>query len=155
MTAFSNPTLLAAAALAMLAGSIVISQPAFNAQLAQNLGSTLGAVFVNFVVGATCSGLLLLATRTPWPSLGAIAATPKHLWVVGGLLGTLFVVSATWAAPRVGVALYMGILVSAQLTSAMVLDHFGVAGLSERPITLARLAGVGLLIAGALLVTRG
>ncbi len=155
MASVSNPTFLAAAGLAVVAGTIVITQPAFNAQLANHLGSTLKAVFVNFFAGALFAGFLLLVTRARWPDAETIATTPKHLWVMGGVMGTLFVISATWAAPRVGVAVYMSILVTAQLTAAMALDHFGLAGLQERPITLLRLAGVTCLISGALLVTRG
>jgi transporter family-2 protein len=44
--------------------------------------------------------------------------------------------------------------VAGQLTTAVVIDRFGILGLEETPITLPRVIGVLLLFAGTFLVVR-
>ncbi len=45
--------------------------------------------------------------------------------------------------------------VASQLVTALILDRFGLLGLSQQPISLARLAGVALVIGGVVLVRAG
>jgi transporter family-2 protein len=44
--------------------------------------------------------------------------------------------------------------IAGQLSTAVVLDRFGAFGLPEKPITLARVLGVGLLAIGVVLIVR-
>ena len=62
--------------------------------------------------------------------------------------------AVAFAAPRLRLALTLTLTVGAQLTAAVVFDHFGVLGLERSPITLARMAGVVCILAGVLLVRR-
>ncbi len=149
-----NPTLAIAAALAVCAGVLVALQPSFNGQLAGHLGSPIKAAFVSFAAGTACLALVLAVTRASAPSRLEIAQVPVHLWFAGGMLGAFFVTAAAWSAPRVGVGVYLSIMVAAQLIIALMLDHFGFAGMAERAITWPRALGVALLIGGAVLVTR-
>lgn len=144
-----------AAGLAVSAGVMVTLQPALNGQLTVILGSPIKAAFISFSAGTLTLLLILLATRAQPPSGEVIAQIPWYLWIGGGMLGAFFVSAAAWSTPRVGVAVYLSILVAAQLTAALAFDHFGLAGLTERAITWPRAAGAALLIAGAVLVTRG
>jgi transporter family-2 protein len=48
----------------------------------------------------------------------------------------------------------MVLIIAAQLMVGMLLDHFGAFGLKVEVITLRRLAGAGLLAAGAFLILR-
>ena len=141
--------------IAMIAS--VALQPAFNSQLAGHLGSPLRAALVNFTAGASVMLAVTasLALRTGLPSAEQLAKVPPHLWIAGGALGALFVSTATWAAPKVGVGAFFAVLIAAQLIAAMVMDHFGVLGLETRPITFMKLAGAALLFAGAMLMVRG
>ncbi len=150
-----NATSLLAITLAVVSGLMVTLQPALNAQLAHKLGAPLKAAFVSFSAGTLVLALMLVLTRATPPSAQQISATPWYLWVAGGSLGAFFVTSAAWATPKVGVAAYLSVLVAAQLTAALTLDHLGVLGLEQRLATPERALGVGLLLAGAVLVTRG
>lgn len=144
--------------LVALAGAAVALQPAFNAQLAGYLGSSLRAALANFAAGAALLACLAgaLALRAAEPD-GArpLSEVPLHLWLVGGALGAVFVVTATWAAPKIGSGAFFAVLIAAQLIAALILDHFGLIGMEEKPATLARLAGLGLLVIGAWLMVRG
>lgn len=141
-----------------LAGAGVAAQPAFNAQLASELGSPLRAALVNFLAGATVLSVIVLATASRAGGLPAprtLLQVPPHLWLVGGTLGALFVATATWATPKVGAGIFFATLVAAQLVAAMLLDHFGLLGLAERPASLVRIGGAVLLVIGAVLMARG
>lgn len=148
-------TLAIAAGLAVAAGLVTTLQPAFNGRLSGIVGSPLKAAFISFFAGTSILFLALVVTRASVPPAETLGRIPWYLWVGGGAFGAFFVTSAAWSAPRVGVGTYLAILVAAQLITALTLDHFGVSGLAERAITPMRAAGAGLLVLGAVLVTRG
>lgn len=141
----------------VIAGAAVATQPAFNAQLAALLQSPFRAALVNFGAGALImlSVVSVLALRNGLPGRETLAAVPPHLWIAGGALGALFVTTAAWATPKIGVGAFFSVLIAAQLIAALAMDHFGLLGLDVRPANLVRLAGVALLVAGAIMVVRG
>jgi len=152
-----NPSLLLPVALVAFAGAAAAMQPAFNSQLAGHLGSPLRAALVNFTAGASImlAVTAALALRTGLPSAEQLAKVPLHLWIAGGALGAIFVSTATWAAPKLGVGAFFAVLIAAQLIAAMAMDQVGALGLEVRPITLTKLAGAALLFLGAMLMVRG
>ena len=152
-----NWTVLAPLAMTVFAGAAVSLQPAFNSQLAGHLGSPLRAALVNFTAGALVmlAVVSLFALRAGLPSAEKIGQVPLYLWLIGGTLGALFVSTATWATPKIGAGAFFATLIAAQLIAALVIDHFGLLGLEQKPATLARLTGVPVLILGAWLMIRG
>lgn len=141
----------------VVAGAAVATQPAFNAQLGAMLGSPVRAALVNFSAGALVmlSVATLFALRSGLPSRETLASVPPHLWIAGGALGALFVTTAAWATPKIGVGAFFSVLIAAQLIAALAMDHFGLLGLDVRPANLVRVGGVALLVAGAIMVVRG
>ncbi len=152
-----NPGLLVPIAFVAIAGAAVTMQPAFNGQLAQLIGSPLRAALVSFSAGVLVLLALAGATslKTGLPTGRQIASVPWHLWVVGGSLGAFFVTTAAWSAPRIGAGAFFATLIAAQLIAAIALDHYGLIGLEVRPVSLMRVAGAILLVAGGVLVVRG
>jgi len=141
----------------VVAGAAVATQPAFNAQLAALLHSPFRAALVNFTAGALVmlSVVSVFVVRSGLPSRETISSVPPHLWIAGGALGALFVTTAVWATPKIGVGAFFSVLIAAQLIAALVMDHFGLIGLDVRPANLVRIGGVVLLVAGAIMVVRG
>ena len=92
----------------------------------------------------------LLHTR---PDVAATRALPWYAWL-GGAYGACFVVAAAWGVPRLGVAMTITLMVGGQLLLSLALDHFGALGVPQQPLNLGRIAGVGLVLAGVLLVRR-
>ena len=80
-----------------------------------------------------------------------IGAAPWWVWT-GGALGAFYVSSTVYVAPRIGAATFFGILVAAQLGMSVVIDRFGLLGFPQRGLEPARIAGLALLIVGAILV---
>ncbi|SDR71063.1 DMT family transporter [Pseudomonas oryzae] len=141
-------------ALPLLSGAMMPVQAGVNAQLAQRIDSVLAASLISFVVGSLALLFITLAQRELPTSLTPFRGLSWWHWT-GGLLGVLFVVSAAFAAPRIGALLFMSLILAGQLTAAVVLDHFGWAGFPQSSLSLGKVAGLVLIVAGVWLIRRG
>ena len=136
--------------MALLTGVAIAVQTGVNTQLRSYLQSPIQAVFVSFIVGTVLIGGALLVKREA-PPLAKWVSMPWWMWT-GGVLG-LFVVSTNiLAAPRLGAALLMSLAITGQLTTALILDHYGAFGFPLHPISPARGLGALLLVAGVVLI---
>lgn len=139
--------------IAALLGIVLPLQSGVNAQLRNEVGSPLLAALVSFTVGMVALLALNLAVRTPLPSGATVRALPWWYWI-GGLLGATSVFSAILLAPRLGAATLVAAIICGQMVTSLILDHFGWAGYTVQPITLARLLGASLIIGGVILIQR-
>ena len=139
--------------LGIVAGFGLTVQVGMNAQLRKVLQSANLAALIRFTVGTAALILLILLLRTPVPERAAFAAVPWWAWM-GGLLGAFYVASSTIVAVELGATTLLGLALLGQLTTALVIDHFGWLGLPVNPITWARVAGVALLGLGVWLISR-
>jgi transporter family-2 protein len=71
------------------------------------------------------------------------------------LLGAIFVFGTTMLAPRIGVAVMLGLVVAGQMAASLVFDRVGVLGMVERELTAARIVGAGIVIVGVLVISFG
>lgn len=140
-------------ALPFVAGACLPLQAGINGQLAKQVSSVLAASLISFAVGTTALLLLVLAQREV-PSLGALKGLTWWHWC-GGMLGVMFIATAAFAGPRVGAVLFMALVIAGQLTMAVTLDHFGWAGFKEAPISVGKIGGLLLIVAGIWLIRRG
>jgi len=140
--------------LALLCGAALTVQIGANATVRGHLHDNAGAAaLASFVVGIVALLSYLLAARLPWPERSAIQSVPAWGWA-GGLLGAFYVVAGTVLGPRLGATAFLSLVILGQLLAALAVDHFGVLGFPQHSLSLARVAGAALLLAGALLVTR-
>lgn len=139
--------------LGIVAGFGLTVQVAMNAQLRRALQSANTAALVSFLVGTLSLVLLVVALRTPLPARETLGAIPIWAWF-GGLLGAFYVASSTVVAVELGATTLLGLALAGQLTTALVMDHFGWLGLPVHPITGTRLAGVAALGLGVWLISR-
>jgi bacterial/archaeal transporter family-2 protein len=136
--------------MALLTGVVFAVQTGINSQLRAFLASPLQAVFVSFLVGTAVVALALVAKREP-PPLAKWASMPWWMWV-GGLCGLFIVSTNILVVPRLGAALLTSLAITGQLTTALALDHYGAFGFPVHQISLPRLAGAVLLLAGVVLI---
>lgn len=136
--------------LAVIGGVLLAVQAPTNAMLGKASGSPIVAAFISFLVGTIALGAAVFATsgRLLDPGLRQV---PWYAWI-GGLYGAFFVAVAAFGAPRVGMGVLLTAAVAGQLAAALVLDHFGMLGLVRNPVNVTRLLGLGLVLAGAVLV---
>ena len=138
--------------LAAAAGMAITTQFAVNSELGRAAGGALAASAISFLVGTVALfAAVLVARQTPSPA--ALAGAPWWAWV-GGLLGAFFVFASVVLTPRLGVASAFGFIIAGQMVASVVLDQFGLLNLDVHPVSLARLAGVALVVLGAFLVLR-
>jgi len=146
-----NPMMLSMIAVVLAGGATALQAPT-NAKMMTAVGSPVNAAFVSFAVGTAALGILAMILQAK-PDMVAARNLPWYAWI-GGLYGAVFVVAAAWGVPRLGVALTITLMVAGQLLIGLILDHFGAFGAPQSPISLGRMAGVALVIAGVLMVRR-
>ena len=147
-----NIPLLIAIAAAAVSGALAALQAPTNAMLARAVNSPVNAALISFAVG-TATLLAIALSLGVRPTPGAMRELPVSAWA-GGLYGAFFVTAAAFAAPRMGVAFFVAVLIGGQLAMALLLDQLGAFGLDRIPITPARVAGLLLILGGVLLVRR-
>ena len=138
--------------LALLVGIGLTVQVGMNMTIARVVGTPLWASVANFTVGlvALFATALLIGSR---PAPGTVGQVPLWAWF-GGLLGAAYVASVTLLGPRIGGMTLVAIVITGQLVAGLTVDHFGVLGYPQIPVTPTRWLGAALLLAGALLVMR-
>ncbi len=138
--------------LVILAGATMPVQAGINAQLQQHwAGSSLLAALISFVVGTAALAVVILATRTPIPSLAG-KFVPWH-WL-GGILGAYFVAVMAFLAPRLGAATLIALVLAGQLGMSMACDQLGLFGYAQRAATWPRLLGLAMVGGGVFLIRR-
>jgi bacterial/archaeal transporter family-2 protein len=138
--------------IAALAGAGLAVQSGSNAVLGRMLGHPMWASFWQFAAGTVLIMAIMVAVRVPWPAFAATAASgPWWVWI-GFITGSFFVVAALSLAPVIGVGGFIAALVAGQMIASLLLDHFGLVGLTVRPLTLARGIGAAMIIGGVLLI---
>ena len=137
----------------VLAGAALTTQSAVNSQLRGGLHSVLWAVLASYLVGTLAAALVLVGTQTPLPTLADAGAVRWYQWT-GGALGMIYIAAIVFSLQRVGAASLFALVVTGQLLTALLFDQLGLLGLARSPLTLSRLAGALLLIAGAYLLNR-
>lgn len=136
---------------ALAAGVSVAVQQVLNGGLRAALASPAWAGFVSYVGGLLTMIVVLLALGENLPSWKAIANTPWWAWS-GGVLGGVFILLMILLLPSLGAATLIALVVAGQMATAIALDHFGAFGLAAHPVSISRLAGAALLIAGVVLI---
>jgi transporter family-2 protein len=138
--------------MAALVGAGITIQVGMNATVRMTIGSPVLAAIVNFVVGL--SALVLLAVASGARVVpGSVAAVPAWAWF-GGLLGATYVAATTVLGPKLGAASFLALTLAGQMVAALLVDHYGVIGFPQSPLTPTRLLGTALLVVGVLLIMR-
>ncbi len=141
------------AMIALLAGAGLAFQVGFNSHLRSKLGHPIPAAMTNFGVGFLCLTVIALAVAPPKPKGELVAAAPWWIWM-GGVVGACYVAASAAFARQLGAAGWLGAIVTGQILASLALDHFGLIGFETHPLSLPRILGAILLLAGVALVLR-
>ena len=132
-------------------GGVIALQPPANAALSEHVGD-LGAAFISALISMSILGLLLIVLGHPGRLAGLHDFRLEH--AVGGIGGAAVVAVSLMAIRPLGAGGVIALLVAAQLVVSVVADRLGWFGLQQVGIGTGRVAGVALVIAGTLLITR-
>ena len=117
------------------------------------LGERVGivpAVGFSVLVSFACALVALVVYERSFAGLGRAAGEPVWLWV-GGVASIYIVLAVTVAAPRIGVAATIGLVIAGNLIMAALIDKYGWLAQDAIPIDRWRILGLLLLAAGAAL----
>jgi len=141
--------------LGLLAGAVLPVQGAVNAGLQDQIDAPLAVGTISFSVAtatiAVVLAVLLVLRRTPVPRLRPLASMPWWGWL-GGLCAAAYVTATFLLIPTIGAAVTIALTVTGQQAASALIDQFGWLGMPRRALTMARLIGLVLLIAGSVLV---
>jgi len=149
-----TPAALLPLVIALLAGAAVPFQAGSNAALGRLLGHPLWATLVSLAVSVLMVIPALLVMRAPLPQVAALAQAPWWAWL-GGVAGVAYITAALMLTPRLGAAGFIVCVIAGQVVSSLLIDQWGLMGLTQRPVNSLRLAGVGLIVLGMLVVQWG
>jgi bacterial/archaeal transporter family-2 protein len=84
-----------------------------------------------------------------------VSAVHQPLWLwLGGLFGAVIVLAIAYGPPRIGTFATVALLIAGQLVAGALIDAYGWLGSPRIPVTLARVAGLVLVTAGAALTLK-
>jgi transporter family-2 protein len=134
--------------IAVLLGVVFAWQTPINAEAARRLGSPVLAGVLSISLSLVLVVTFALMTVRAKPDWSEIASAPWWTWI-GGIAGAVFVVAAAVIVPKTGSVLFLLAVVLGQMLGAIVADTYGMWGLAVQPISLTKLVGVSLVLAGA------
>jgi transporter family-2 protein len=141
-----------AVVLTAFAGGLVAIQAPVNAGLGRSTGGLPAAALVSFSIGTLAlAAIVILSGRA-----GGLSSTFDVSWyyLIGGLLGAVYVTTALTAVAAVGAGAVAAATVTGQLTMSVAVDRLGLFGLDQVPLSPQRVIGVVLLLAGTALIVR-
>ena len=132
-------------------GVLVALQAPINAGLGKATGS-LPAALVSFLIGtAVLAAIVVLAGQADGVTH---AGEVRWYYLLGGALGAAYVTTVLITVGTVGAGGVAAATITGQLSASVILDRLGVLGLEETPLTVERVIGVALLLAGTFLIVR-
>src|SRR5688500_13863860 len=139
---------------AVCAGAMLPFQFGINSVLSRHVEGAARASLVSFVVGALALLVAVLDFFRGLPAGERLDAAPWWVWV-GGVLGAFYVLGSGVRAPKLGAATLVALIRAGQAAASLTVDHFGLVGFQENPVTPGRLLGIALVAAGVVLVQIG
>jgi len=136
---------------ALASGCSLSVMAGMNGRMHHYVGSSYWATFISFLVGAIVLFFFTLPVQQNWPSVATMRTIPWWLWTAG-VIGAGYVLCTVVVAPRLGASVFFSLLIVGQMTTALLLDHFGLLGFAMQRITPVRVIGVVLVIGGALIL---
>lgn len=138
-----------AVSLTVVAGLAGAVQAAVMGELGERVGIAPALAFA-VLVSLVCAIALLVAWERSFGGLADAARQPAWLWL-GGVMSVFIVLAITVAAPRIGVAATIGIVIAGNLVMGALIDKYGLLGQEQASLTWPRLLGLLLLAVGAAL----
>ena len=137
--------------IAALAGVLTPVQSGANGTLGKVFGNPYAPLLISLAVSAVFAAIVALAVgaRHSRPGSGSAGALVGLDWRI---CGTILVFSQPTAAPRLGAAIYIGVVVTASAIASIAIDNFGILGFAPHPASIGRVAGAALMVAGVYLI---
>ena len=133
--------------MAFLMGVVMSIYLPMNSSVARYLGSPIAAAVAFFVV-ALATSILIFIVFAEYDSILKIRHVPVYLYLAG-VISAVIIVGTTFLIPKIGARTFFILLMSGQILMAIIVSHFGVLESPRDPVTLQKIFGATLVIAGA------
>ena len=140
--------------LAICAGLVLPLQIAFNNKLTNFSGNPITSSLISFSVGTIA--LIVYSVTNPsafQKSLQQLGQAPSYAWL-GGLVGAFYIISTIVASPKIGLAMFLALVIGGQLIMSFFIDHFGLLGMLQKPITWWKGLGLLFILLGVFLLKK-
>jgi len=135
-------------------GAILPVQAVLNTKLGKQTGGPLISSLLSFLVGLICLFIInLFANYSAFTNMKLLSVSPWYVWM-GGLLGAIYVSCVIFVNQQQGVALTFALVVAGQIFISLLIDHFGLFGSIVRPLSIPKIIGALLIIAGLVLIKK-
>lgn len=129
-------------------------QAVLNTKLGKQTGGPLISSTLSFLVGLIVLLIInLVANYNALSNMKLLSVSPWYLWT-GGLLGAIYVSCIIFINQQQGVALTFALAVAGQIFISLLIDHFGLLGAYVRPMSIPKIIGALLIIAGLVLIKK-
>ena len=139
--------------LAITAGTVLPVQAALNGKMGKVVGDPIYAALISFIVGSVGLFFYLWATKTDLTTLSYTKNVHWSVWLAG-ILGAFYVACVIILAPKLGVALTFGLIVTGQLSISLIIDHFGMIGIPVQRVSWQKIMGMILIISGVVIIRK-
>lgn len=129
---------------AIMAGVCISLQNVFNTRVGDSVGSIETTVVVH-AVGLVASIIMVVFLGDG--DLTKIGNVDK-VYLIGGALGVAIVIGVIKGVSTLGAAQAVMIVMLAQLAVAYLIDAMGLFGMDRIPVSMTKLAGLGIMLGG-------
>lgn len=133
---------------AFLGGAFITLQGVANARISQDIGTWQTATITQLTGFITALLVLLLVRDRQWQGFKQV----KPIYLSGGAFGAIVVFSNVTAIQQIGVTLTISALLIAQLSLTFCIDSNGWFGVVKQKMRLPQFIGIGMMIAGVLIL---
>ncbi|QQL51264.1 DMT family transporter [Mucilaginibacter ginkgonis] len=140
-------------AIIVLAGIIEACGPPMNASLFKHLQNPWIAGLVCFLPVLVILLIIFLFSGSPLPSFTLLQRIPWWAYL-GGIACCIAIVLTFVYVDKVGVGTFAGLIITSNLIMSVVIDKYGWFGTEIHPLSIPRLIGACLMIAGIFLISK-
>jgi transporter family-2 protein len=138
--------------LILAAGALQAWGPPMNSALKKALINPWLSSLVSFLPIIAFLGVLVLCLPRPLPTLDGVTQMPW--WApLGGLIGAFAVVAGLIFVSKVGAGAFAGLTITANILMSLVIDKYGLFGMTPHALSPARMAGAALMVGGITLIS--
>jgi transporter family-2 protein len=136
----------------IIAGVLQAWGPPMNNALKKALINPWLGSLVSFLPIVAFLGVLWMCLPRPLPTAASLSQMPW--WApLGGLVGAFAVVAGLLFVGKVGAGAFAGLTITANILMSLVIDKFGMFGMETHALSVGRMAGAALMVAGIALIS--
>jgi bacterial/archaeal transporter family-2 protein len=137
----------------LICGALQAWGPPMNGALRGALTNPWLASVISFLPVIFVLAIVVLCIPRPLPTAEGISNMPW--WApLGGLIGSFAVIAGLLFVDKVGAAVFGGLTITANLIMSLLIDNWGLFGMPVHSLSIWRVLGCALMVAGISLISR-